>query len=546
MTRGKTKYRILLGFFIMLSLALLSSCTSEGEKGEPSYSLIINGSIIEEASASILIDNTYFIRLDFIERYIDINPKLKQNSHITQFVNLNEWEMEEELKAFFYNPKAVIVSLPLIQREGFSYIDVNYLTDFYGFTRLEFSSGLVLFSPDYEALPNRVGLLGRGTKVELEAGAQSRSMEEDEEVYFFDADGAEKVLFYSPSLGPALSDRRLFQYVSDFKLQRRKLEARQMKARYGKYLMAFDDISSYEQCIEAGPAKKFEGLSLLLPRTLGLKEGKLLSRQDLAYMDEALKLGFDVLAVLDLNADEELIRLLKDDFSVRSTIDSLLFYALYYGYTGVDINASFLKEGDRSLVSAFLSKMSTKFKAAGLNFALNLYPADKNSYDLAMQPPLNTAVDYYLALFMDEDSDNLSPHPSQSRPWVEEKLSELLKKLPSEKIVLAQGLYARVYEYNANGTQKLENRVVPISELEERTSGLIIESKKDEERDQIYYKYKNPDTRGYYVFWMDDEESYARKFQLVNSKKLAGLALWTYRMLDEDVMLIIKKALEMK
>lgn len=533
-------------FLIILILLAMTACNSLGGATSPSETIIINGRPLEKADTTLLIEDRYFIKLDVLKNFIDINPRLKHHGSLTHFVNLNELNIEEGLKSLFYNPKAVIFSLPLIKREGSEYLDVKYLVDFYAFTKLELGPKLVLFSPDYDRLPNRVGLLKRGAPVKSEDGKQDFKLGQGLEVYFFEDEGAEEVLFYSSGLDPSLCKLRDIDYVAEFSKDVIRLDAKVPKSRYNSLIMAFDDIDFYGSSVGLAPSLKFEGLSTLLPRVLSLDRGRLLSIQDASYMEAALNLGVDVIPVLDILVDEELTRLLKDDFSVKSTIDSLLLHALYYGYSGLDINVINLRDGDIEPLSSYLSRLSNKYKAAGLSLLFNLYPDRPNLYKLGLSPPFNTAVDAYIGMFMDEATGREKALPAQRPAWVEAKLLELLEELPPEKLILAQGLYLRSYEFGPSGGLSLSQSVFPYSEFYAKTDGLIMETKRDEELDQVYYKYKNPDTRGYFELWMDDEKSFIRKFRLVKHHNLQGLALWTYSMMDENIIDMIKKAMDSK
>lgn len=227
-------------------------------------------------------------------------------------------------------------------------------------------------------------------------------------------------------------------------------------------------------------------------------------------------------------------------------IDSLLLHALYYGYSGIDVDVTQLREEDMALTGSFLAKLSNKLKQADLVFALNLYPGQPGTYQLALTSPLNTAVDYYIAMLMDEDILVNSPYPAQRPKWVEEELLALLKLIPREKLILAQGLYVRAYEMRAKSSHPESKLVFPYKDLFQMTDGLVIETRRDEDLEQVYYKYKNPDADGFYILWMDDEESLAKKLSLIQRENLQGLALWTYSMLSEDIMEQIQKALSTK
>lgn len=550
MLKLKVSHRFLLFSLIILGLFFFTACAlKDGREAKAKADeLLIDGSPLLEEGSLIRIENRPFIRLDIVKRYRDIHTKLQDARHITHFVNLNDLKLREEIKNLFYNPKAVIFSLPLIKRGGHDYIDVDFLIDFMGFTKLDFEKTLILFSPSYDKKPNRVGLLNKTSKIVFMRNGSEISLNpgRDQEIYFYEEEGLEELEFYSEDHHPARCKRGDVNYISKLEDQKTLLEPRPLKTRYNKHLMAFDDIPSYEGSLDYSLNQTYAGLNILLPKVLALKEEKIISSQSGSAMAEMIGRGLDVIAVLELRADTELKKILKDDFALKSTIDSLLLHALYYGYSGIDVDVSQLREEDVALTSSFLAGLSSKLKQADLIFTLNLYPGQPTTYELGLSSPLNTAVDYYIAMLMDEDILLNSPYPGQRPKWVEEELISLLKQLPAEKLILAQGLYVRAYEIAPDSSKPKSKLVFPAKDLFQKTDGLVMETRRDEDLEQVYYKYKNPDGEGHYILWMDDEESFSKKLALIPTKNIQGLALWTYSMLDEEIMATMRKALFLK
>lgn len=535
--------------FFALILVILSLCSCEAVKTviktEGYINIFLDGKKIEDEADIYSFNNRVFLNLKLISKHIEINPKLNDGAYITHFIDIGIFPHAESIKSYFYNPHAVIFRIPVLKRQGEDYIDLEYLEDFWAFKKLDLGENLAIFSPKYDKTPDSAALLRKSSKISYVDKADElieKTLPEDIEIYYNSDNIDGSVMFYSEyyAIGVAKADD--LSYISKHEYSVKTLSPKKLKNKYGKNLMVFDDIASYDYSLENMPSNTYDAINVVIPSFLSYRSSKVSCSASHSYMSASSAAGCDVIAGLSLDNNSDLSYIYSDEFAMKSAIDSIVLYSLYYGFSGLDIDIRGADDTKIAELATFLGRLSMRAKSAELVFVFNIYPDEISSRAVYLNP-LNTSVDYYIAMIIDEDIILNKPYPVQRNEWLRAELDELTEKLPSEKIILTQASYIRAYEIKSGSDKPISYVVYPRRDFISKTDGLIMEHYRDEELGQLFYKYKNPDSDSYFITWIDDEDGIREKTDIIRENNLEGLAIRHYIMLDNDFMSIIKRAL---
>ena len=128
--------------------------------------------------------------------------------------------------------------------------------------------------------------------------------------------------------------------------------------------------------------------------------------------------------------------------------------------------------------------------------------------------------------------------------WVENSINKMIKysEVPSEKIILGLPFYTKLWK--TQGGKKVGNgEVISIQNMSSNIPSGVSKEWQDDAQ-QYYIEY---DRGGFtYKIWVEDENSFEKKLQLVIQYNLAGSAYWRKGMESNKVWDIVKDVLQLK
>lgn len=269
--------------------------------------------------------------------------------------------------------------------------------------------------------------------------------------------------------------------------------------------------------------EKTKGLNVISPTWFSLTDNngnyKSLASKD--YVDQAHEMGLQVWALLDnFSKDVQSEKLLSSTSTRRKLINSLIADAEKYGLDGLNMDFESLKPEAGPHYIQFLRELSISCREKGIILSVDNYvPAGYNDfYDRKEQ---GIIADYVIIMGYDEHYAGGEAGSVASLEYVRGGIERTLKDVPKEKVINAVPLYTRIWTETDDGWK---STAVGIARAKEWVKENKVELYWQQELGQFYGEAENDEGTQY--VWMEEEESLAKKMELIKQFDLAGVACW--------------------
>lgn len=269
--------------------------------------------------------------------------------------------------------------------------------------------------------------------------------------------------------------------------------------------------------------EKTKGLNVISPTWFSLTDNngnyKSLASKD--YVDQAHEMGLQVWALLDnFSKDVQSEKLLSSTSTRRKLINSLIADAEKYGLDGLNMDFESLKPEAGPHYIQFLRELSISCREKGIILSVDNYvPAGYNDfYDRKEQ---GIIADYVIIMGYDEHYAGGEAGSVASLEYVRGGIERTLKDVPKEKVINAVPLYTRIWTETDDGWK---STAVGIARAKEWVKENNVELYWQQELGQFYGEAENDEGTQY--VWMEEEESLAKKMELIKQFDLAGVACW--------------------
>jgi len=187
----------------------------------------------------------------------------------------------------------------------------------------------------------------------------------------------------------------------------------------------------------------------------------------------------------------------------------------------VDVN-------DRAAYVRFMSILCPYLSAYGLKSSVDVHvPGNSGLSRSHDRPGLSKYVDYVMLMAYDEHWRTAPKAGSvASMPWVEKAVQNTIAEgVPPQKLILGVPFYMRKWEETPdNGKVKIRSYTLSMPESDKIIHSKALQPMWFQDIGQHFYSYiENGKT---YKVWVEDEDSMAKKLQLVSKYRLAGAAAW--------------------
>lgn len=255
-------------------------------------------------------------------------------------------------------------------------------------------------------------------------------------------------------------------------------------------------------------------------------EGNISSLADENYVKRAHALGLQVWALIDnFAADVSTYDLLSSSAARAALIDNMMAEAQKYGFDGWNIDFETLASKTGSHYVQFLKELSVRCRQEGIVLSVdNHVPASYNGfYDLETQ---GKVVDYVMIMAYDEHySGSENAGSVASLGFLKKAVSDTLKKVPKERIVMAIPFYTRLWsEQVTDGEMKLSSKALGMKDAKNELNSNKVTAQYDEASGQNYAEYKKNGIT--YKIWMEDMDSLQARLKVIADAGLAGMAAW--------------------
>lgn len=289
-----------------------------------------------------------------------------------------------------------------------------------------------------------------------------------------------------------------------------------------------------------------EGLTTIAPTWFSIAdtEGNMTSLGSVDYVNYAHQRGLEVWAVLrdfhgGINSYDETYQVLSYTSKRTRLIDQTVSAALALGVDGINLDFELVSTQCGEHYVQFVRELSVRCRQNGLVFSVDDYvPQPYNEhYDLEEQ---GTVSDYVILMGYDEHTDGSYEAGSvASLGYLEDGISDALKKVPKTKLIAAVPFYTRLWfetpktkeELAAEaGTEaasypdKVTSQALGMDEAQEAVANAGAQIQWDKKTKQNYAEWEADG--GTYKIWLEDNQSLEEKLKTIRKNKLAGVAEW--------------------
>ncbi|HPU01530.1 MAG: hypothetical protein GX890_00635 [Firmicutes bacterium] len=259
------------------------------------------------------------------------------------------------------------------------------------------------------------------------------------------------------------------------------------------------------------------------------EKGNIKNLADPAYVNWARQRGYLVWALVSNSFDREITAAVLSSSALRrKVINQLLIYARLYNLDGFNLDFENFHYAYRDYYAQFVRELAPLCAEEGLVLSVAVsMPSEEpywgKSYD---RKALAEAADYIVLMAYDEHWENAPvPGPVASLPWVERGIRQLLQDVPAQKLILGVPFYTRVWQLaSAGGDESLSSRSYSMGRIDEILAKNEVYIHWDEAAQQKVAEYK--EGADYHKLWLEDFDTMARRLELVNRFRLAGVAAW--------------------
>lgn len=428
-------------------------------------------------------------------------------------------------------------------KEKIIYIPIKALEKVYDIT-VEFNDKVIIT----ENNKNRVRVkVNTGDQVELKHTADNFSknveiIEAENYIDIFDYDETKDFVFarsYTGELG-YISNEEFKDYTMTFAT-----EEKTNNTPIEKVNIAWDYIHPDATGIgEKGVRPKNDGLDIVAPTILYLKNtnGDLKYNNNVvsSYLRWANNVGYRVWPTFknDNFSIDQTSAFLNDMKHRENAIDSLIDFAIDNKVEGINIDIEHIYQKDGTAFSQFIRELCVKAKKNNIVISVCVNVPD-GSPDWSLCYQHNALAEYadYLALMAYDQygASSKVAGPNASLDWVNENLDKLINRdnVNSEKILLGIPFYSRLW--------KSKNGVVSPSTLNMTNAKAYLNRTPtpiwSEDAGQYYYENEDATT----VLWIEENESIAKKLELIEKYNLSGTAYWMLGYETSDIWNTIKE-----
>ncbi len=414
---------------------------------------------------------------------------------------------------------------------------------------------------DYATAP-----LKKKTQIRYQGGIKSpilADLEKDASVAILDADEtwtkvmtADGIIGYvkSSTLGSPVTQTASSDYVpeqfdhirKDFKIN-----------------MAWHQVTSSDANARISSVlQNTKGINVISPTWFYLNDnhGGIASLASDSYVDYCHQNGIEVWALVSNleNADVDSTEVLTHTSRRQNLVNNLISYAIQYNLDGINVDLEALSSDVGDAYIQFIRELSLKCANNGLVLSVDNYvPTEYTAfYNRAEQAVF---ADYIVIMGYDEHySGSEEAGPVASIGFVKEGVSNTLKEVPAEQVILGMPFYSRVWIETPVSTgespageaetaepspeedsadsytlYELSSYAAKMSEIQNLISANAATPVWSEDAGQYYVQYEADGA--IYKIWVEDVHALEEKLKVLSSHHLAGGAFWKLGLEDAAV-----------
>lgn len=301
-----------------------------------------------------------------------------------------------------------------------------------------------------------------------------------------------------------------------------------------------------------------KGINVLSPTWMYLNDndGNIASLCSSDYVAYCHQQGIEVWALVSNleNSEVSSTEVLNRNSSRDNLVNNLVAEAIKYDLDGINVDFEDLSSEAADGYLEFIRELSVKCENNDLVLSVDNYvPASYNAYyDMEEQAVF---ADYIVLMAYDEHYNGSAEGSVASLSFVSQGVSDALEQVPAEQLVLGIPFYTRIWELtpvtqtevsSAEGSDTqteadggdstqtgtasdgseytVTSEAVGMSEVDTRVAANGVALEWLEDCGQYYAEYEYDGKT--YKIWVENEQSIAKKLDVMSTNNLAGAAFW--------------------
>ena len=233
-----------------------------------------------------------------------------------------------------------------------------------------------------------------------------------------------------------------------------------------------------------------------------------------------------------------------NDYKLREIIiKDILNNIEKYNLDGINIDFEYMYQDDNEAFSRFIIELAPQLREKGKCLSVDVTaPNGGENWSLCYNRNLLGEVADYV-VFMGYDQYGTSViGTTAGYNWLKTNINYFLgyEAVPAEKLIVGLPFYTKLWQTKDGET--IKGTAIPMSNVQ---NSIPSYASKEwlEDLQQYYIQY---DQGGYtYKMWIEDEESFSSKMELISENNLAGAAYWRKGFEPESIWKIIKSSLNL-
>lgn len=312
----------------------------------------------------------------------------------------------------------------------------------------------------------------------------------------------------------------------------------------------------YSKTVNPTTIGTLPGVNAIAPTwyNLQLETGTYKGKESAAYIRWANEKGYELWPTVNNQMNKDLTRKFIYSANAREKfIEGLLGTYQNMGYKGINIDFENMYKEDVNQYTQFISELTARFRQAGIIVSVDVtVPGGADTWSKCYERyALGQLADYIVVMTYDEFYAS-SPVAGSvaSYGWVEKHMTNLVKTVPPQKLIMGMPLYMRVWTEtppkNPNEKMKLTSSAIGMTTMKDIIAQKQLTPIWDEKAKQYYATYTDLNSEGVEVVkkvWIEDASSISEKVKIANQLGLAGVATWRRGYETPDIWTTIQNTL---